>query len=148
MKRKRINVLYQCDDKFAFMAGVSFASLAINSDKEAEYFVYVLTPDMSEINRRKWCEVRDRYSEGNIHLLFLPAEECQKEVNSWNVPSHRGSWVTYYKLLLARYFDESSGVDRIIHIGADTLVTGSLTELADFDFKGKPFAMNWSEKIS
>lgn len=145
--KKRINVLYQCDNNFAFMTGVSFTSLLMNASRDVEYHVYILTPDMSQQNKDKFLEARQAYPQIDITLTFILAEECEKEIMSWNVPAHRGSWVTYYKLLVARLFDENSGVDRIIHIGADTLVTGSLEELADFDFEGAPFAMNWSERL-
>lgn len=145
--RKRINVLYQCDNNFAFMAGVSFTSLLMNADNDLDYRVYLLTPDMSDENMDKWREaIRTNKKEANVKLTFLDATACEEEVRSWNVPSHRGSWVTYYKLLLNRYF-ENTDVERILHIGADTLVTGSLRELADFDFNGMPFAMNWNEKV-
>lgn len=145
--KKRLNILYQCDNNFAFMTGVSFTSLLINASKQIEYYVYILTPDMSEENKKKYIQIKEQYSEIDMHLEFISASECEKEVMSWNVPSHRGSWVTYYKLLLARLFGEDSGVGHIIHIGADTLVTGTLEDLTDFDFQGKPFAMNWSEKV-
>lgn len=147
MMKKRINVLYQCDDRFAFMTGVSFTSLLINASEQAEYHVYILTPDMSLENRDRFHEIVHKYPQIDMTLAFIPAEECSKEIASWNVPSHRGSWVTYYKLLAGSLFDEDSGVDRIIHIGADTLVTGTLEGLADFDFHGAPFAMNWSERL-
>ncbi len=125
------------------MTGVSFASLVINASCNIDYYVYVLTPDMSEENRKKYYQIVSQYPDKNIILEFLSVAECQKEVESWGVPSHRGSWVTYYKLFVARLFPEDSGVDKIIHIGADTLVTGSLEGLVDFE--GMPFAMNWSE---
>ncbi len=143
--KKRVNILYQCDNNFAFMTGVSFMSLAINASPEIFYDVYVLTPDMSEENRDKYRSIVATFPEKEIRLSFLPADECQREVASWGVPSHRGSWVTYFKLFVQRLFPEGSGVDKIIHIGADTLVTGTLEDLADFDFHGMPFAMNWSE---
>lgn len=144
--KKRVNILYQCDDNFAFMTGVSFTSLVLNASEDIFYDIYLLTPDMSEENRNKYYEVLKKNDTKDIRLTFLSADECQKEVASWNVPSHRGSWVTYFKLFIARFFPEESEVDKIIHIGADTLVTGDLEELADFDFHGMPFAMNWSEK--
>ena len=144
----RINILYQCDNNFAFMAGISFTSLLMHIDRDMEYYVYLLTPDMDEDNQNKWKNaIIEHNAEKIVHLEFLDAKPCEDEVRTWNVPTHRGSWVTYYKLLLGRYFDENSGVDRIIHIGADTLVTGSLKGLAEFDFEDKPFAMNWSEKM-
>jgi len=143
--RKRVNILYQCDNNFAFMTGVSFTSLVINASNEVDYYVFVLTPDMSQENRNKYFQIVSQYPDKHIMLSFISADECQKEVESWGVPSHRGSWVTYFKLFVARLFPEDSDVDKIIHIGADTLVTGSLEGLSDFDFNGMPFAMNWSE---
>lgn len=143
--KKRVNILFQCDNNFAFMAGVAFTSLVLNASVEVDYYVYVLTPDMSEGNREKYKEVAKQNPNATIYLEFLDANICHEEVKKWNVPSHRGSWVTYYKLLINRFHLEEKGVDKILHIGADTLVTGSLEELADFDFEGMPFAMNWNE---
>ncbi len=147
VSERRINILYQCDDNFAFMAGVSFTSLVIHADPAIKYYVYVLTPDMSLENKDKWHNCISMHNKtDNVYLKFLDAAICVNEVQSWNVPSHRGSWVTYFKLLLDRYFCDTD-VDHILHIGADTLVTGSLEDLVDFDFHGKPFAMNWNEGV-
>lgn len=142
---KRINILFQCDNNFAFMAGVAFTSLVLNASRAIDYYVYVLTPDMNDENQKKYQEVLELNPKATIHLEFLDAKICEEEVRSWKVPSHRGSWVTYYKLLINRFHLEEKGVDKILHIGADTLVTGDLAELVDFDFNGMPFAMNWNE---
>lgn len=145
--KKRLNILFQCDNNFAFMTGVAFSSLILNASERVAYYIYVLTPDMSEENRAKYRKVAFMRSEIEVHIEFLDASICEEEVRSWNVPSHRGSWVTYYKLLLDRFFINRPDVEKIIHIGADTLVTGNLEALADFDFKGQPFAMNWNEQM-
>jgi lipopolysaccharide biosynthesis glycosyltransferase len=105
-----------------------------------------LTPDMSSENKEKFIILISNYKNKNISLEFLDAKYCEETVKSWGVPAHRGSYVTYYKLLLNHYF-ENKDVESVLHIGADTLVTGSLEELCDFDFKGNPIAMNWSEKL-
>lgn len=146
MSNKRVNILYQCDNNFAFMAGVSVTSLLENADKQIKYDIYILTPDMSEENREKFYSLYEKYSNIDFRLTFLDATECEQKFQEWNVPAHRGSRVTYYKLLLQRFF-EGTDVDQIIHIGADTLVLGTLKELADFDFHGKPLALNWSERL-
>ncbi len=57
MIRKIINVLNQCDNNFAFMAGVSFTSLLINASECVEYHVYVLALGMSRENQDKFYEV-------------------------------------------------------------------------------------------
>lgn len=146
MSKKRVNILYQCDNNFAFMAGVSLTSLLENASEEIRYDIYVLTPDMSEENREKFRSFHKYYSNIDFDITFLDANGCEQKFREWNVPAHRGSRVTYYKLLLQQFFD-GTDVDKIMHIGADTLVLGTLEELPDFDFYGKPLALNWSEKL-
>ncbi len=146
MNKKRINILYQCDNNFAFMTGVSVTSLLENASREIRYDIYILTPDMSEDNRKKFLDLYNQYPAIDFKITFLDATDCEKKFREWNVPAHRGSRVTYFKLLLQRYF-ENTDVDKIIHVGADTLILGTLEELADFDFQGKPLALNWCEKL-
>lgn len=142
---KKITILYQCDNNFAFMVGTSLTSLLENATKKIFYDIYLLTPDMSSENREKYFTLIKRYPDLHVNFSFLDASFCENEVKSWNVPDHRGSYVTYYKLLLDHYFKDTD-TKTVLHIGADTLVTGSLEELCDFDFEGQPIAMNWSTK--
>lgn len=137
---KSVNVLYQTDDNYAFMAGVSIASLVSNASDSISYNIYYLDGGLSDDSKEKMNSIIEGH-EKNIKLTFLDAQFCIDTVKSWKVPDHRGSFVTYYKLLLNHYF-EGTDIDTIIHIGADTIITGDLSGLCDFDFKGKPFAMN------
>lgn len=143
--KKRVNILFQSDDNFAFMVGVAMSSLLENASKDVFYDIYYFALNLSEDSRRKFEELRDRHPEVDYRFTIVDAGLFEKEFISMGVHAHRGSYVTYFKLFLDRYFKDTD-VDRVIHIGADTLITGSLEELADFDFKGAPFAMNWTEK--
>lgn len=144
--RKRVNILYQCDNNFAFMVGTSMTSLLANASKEIYYQIYFIAAGLSEENIEKFKSLKNLFPEIDYDLIFLDSSYCETEINSWKVPDHRGSYVTYYKLLIDHYL-QSTDIDCIIHIGADTLVTGTLEGLVDFDFSGAPFAMNWSEKL-
>lgn len=146
MEKKQLNILYQCDDKFAFMVGTSMTSLLANASKEIHYQIFFIASGLSEDNIEKFKSLKNLFPETDYDLIFLDAAYCEAEINSWNVPDHRGSYVTYYKLLIDHYMHDTD-IDRIIHIGADTLVTGTLEGLIGFDFKGAPFAMNWSERL-
>lgn len=143
---KQINILYQCDNNFAFMVGTSMTSLLANASKEIYYQIFFIASGLSEENISKFKLLKKLFSEIDYDLFFLDAAYCEDEIKSWNVPDHRGSYVTYYKLLIDHYM-QGRDIDRIIHIGADTLVMGTLEDLADFDFNGAPFAMNWSERL-
>ncbi len=143
--KKRVNILFQSDDNFAFMVGVAMSSLLEHASKDVFYDIYYFALNLSEDSRRKFDALRERHPEIDYRLTIVDATRFEKEFVSLGVHAHRGSYVTYFKLLLDRYFKDTD-VDRIIHVGADTLITGSLEGLADFDFKGAPVAMNWTEK--
>lgn len=116
--KKRINVLYQSSNDYAFMAGVSFTSLLANASEQLEYYVYVLTSDMSKENRDKFDEAMHEYPQIDLTLTFISAEQCEKEVKSWNVFSHRGGmlliinylWEAYLKII--RMWIESFKLER------------------------------------
>jgi len=142
---KRVNILFQSDENFAFMVGVAMTSLLENASQEMFYDIYYLALNLSETSRDKFLSLKKRYPRVDWRLTFIDATPFEKVFAEINVHPHRGSYVTYFKLLLDRFFKETD-VESIIHIGADTLVTGDLSDLVDFDFQGKPFAMNWTEK--
>lgn len=142
---KNLAILYQSSNEFAFMVGTSLTSLLENASDNLEYNVFILTPDMTIENREKFEKLISSYPQIHMKLTFLDATYCQEEILKWNVPEHRGAYITYFKLLLDHYFKDTD-IKSILHIGGDTLVTGSLEELCDFDFHGNPIAMNWSTK--
>ena len=146
INRRQLNILYQCDNRFAFMVGVSMTSLLANADKDIYYHIFFIASALSTENIKKFESLKELFPEIHYDLVFLDATICENEIKDWNVPDHRGSYVTYYKLLLDRYMKDTE-IERIIHIGADTLVTGTLEDLIDYDFNGAPFAMNCSERL-
>lgn len=143
---KQVNIFYQCDDKFAFMVGTSLTSLLANASTKIYYRIYFIAAGLSKDNIAKFQSLKNMFPKIHYDLIFLDTAFCEAEVKKWKVPDHRGSYVTYYKLCIDHYMKEES-IDRIMHIGADTLVTGTLEGLADYDFGGAPFAMNWSERL-
>lgn len=143
--KKRVNLLFQSDDNFAFMVGVAMSSLLENASSDVFYDIYYFALRLSDASRAKFEALRTLHPDVDYRLTMVDAEPFEREFVSLRVHAHRGSYVTYFKLLLDRYFGNTD-VDRILHVGADTLVTGSLEGLADFDFGGAPFAMNWTER--
>ena len=145
MMKKRVNILFQSDDNFAFMVGVAMSSLLEHASENVFYDIYYFALNLSDASRAKFDSFRTRFPSVDYRFTVIDAAQFEKVFVDLGVHAHRGSYVTYFKLLLDRIF-KGTDVDRIIHIGADTLITGSLEGLADFDFKGAPFAMNWTEK--
>ena len=143
---KTLNIYYQSGDNFAFMLGTSIISLLYNASKAIQYDIYIASADMSAGNKTKLKDILSRFPNVHSRIVFIDATGYEREIRSWGLPAHRYSYVTYYKLFLDRYF-LNTDVRTIIEIGTDTLVTGNLSELIDFDFHGCPIAMNWSEKL-
>lgn len=143
---KRLNLYYQCNNNFVYALATSIVSLLVHASKEIQYDIYILTPDITEENQEKITGMLSDYPEVHCRIRFLDASWAEKEIESWHVPSHRFSYVTYYKLLLDHYF-QGTDVHEIMTVGADTLIMGDLSGLVDFDFQGNPIAMNWNEKL-
>lgn len=142
--KKRVNLLFQSDDNFAFMVGVAISSLLEHASENVFYDIYYFALNLSEESRKKFDGLRALHPKADYRLTIVDAAQFEQEFKSLGVNAHRGSYVTYFKLFLDRYFKDKD-VERIIHVGADTLITGSLEGLADFDFGGAPLAMNWTE---
>ncbi len=143
---RTLNLYYQCNNNFAYALATSIVSLLIHASEEIQYDIYILTPDITVENQDKIQGMLRDYPKIHCRIVFMDSAAVEEEIRSWNVPAHRFAYVTYYKLLLARYF-ENTDVHRIMTVGADTLILGDLSELLDFDFQGNPIAMNWSEKL-
>lgn len=143
---KRLCVYYQSGDNFAFMAGTSIVSLMVHANTDIFYDIYLASADLSVENKDKLQSILSAFPDVHAKLTFIDASAYEKQVRDWNLPAHRNSYVTYYKLFIDRFF-KGTDVDRIIELGTDTLVTGDLSGLIDFDMQGHPIAMNWSEKL-
>ncbi len=143
---RTLNLYYQCNNNFVYALATSIVSLLIHASEEIQYDIYILTPDITVENQNRIKGMPKDYPKIHCRIVFMDSAVAEEEIRSWNVPAHRFAYVTYYKLLIARYF-ENTDVHRIMTVGADTLILGDLSELLDFDFHGNPIAMNWSEKL-
>lgn len=64
IEMKHINILYQCDNNFAFMTGVSCTSLLINAKKNRGgvfYSIYILNTDISEENKKRFYSLKKQF---------------------------------------------------------------------------------------
>ena len=50
INRRQLNILYQCDNRFAFMVGVSMTSLLANADKDIYYHIFFIASALSTEN--------------------------------------------------------------------------------------------------
>lgn len=131
-----MNILYQCNDKYAPYCGVSVTSLFINNKDAENITVYILDDGISNENKEKFRMLEEQYGR---RIIFIDTTEIVVKLESLGVPKYRGSYTTNFKMFVDDFIPEY--VDRLLYIDSDTVVSGSLEELFSFDFNFKPIAM-------
>lgn len=127
-----MNIMYQFDNNFAYIAGTSILSLLENNKDVDEINFYIITDSVSTENRNKIREIIDSY--GRI-LIFIEKpnmiELLGREVRLYG-------WIDniFSKILLGEVFKNYSDIQRMIYIDSDTLILGSLKELWELKLGG------------
>jgi lipopolysaccharide biosynthesis glycosyltransferase len=104
--------------------GISILSLFENNKSIDELFVYVLTSDASDENKRRIQEISKNY---NREIEFIDAKDkIESFAKSMELRSFRGSFGAYSSLIMDQIFKE---LDKLLVIDSDTLVVGSLEKL-------------------
>jgi len=139
MKIKTLNVLYQSDDNYAMVSGISIASLLENNKHLDTINVYYCSYKISDENKKRLVELCDGYSNGSIH--FIDGDRYHQQLTGLNVKPWHGVYVTWLKLLA--FGDLKLDTDRVIFINGHTIVNNSLDELIDYDFGDNIMAMSY-----
>lgn len=130
-----INVLYLSDSNYAAFAGTSVVSLFENNKHMDSIRVWLIDDRLGEDNKRKFKEAAEQYGR---EINFLDMSAGIKKLEEIGAPKYRNSYTTYLKLFAFGMLPEE--VHRIFFIDSDSVVTGRLDELADFDMKGNAVA--------
>lgn len=128
---KILNVLYQSDNNYADLTGVSITSLLINNQHMDEINVYVLNDMISEINLEKMQKICDEYSR---NLIVVDTRAIIKRLIELEVEPYKNTYTTYFKLFAVGNLDINS--DRLLQLDGDTIVNGPLDELLEMDLDG------------
>ena len=129
MKLKKIlNVLYQSNDNYAPITGVSIVSLFDNNKQLDEINIYLLNDNINEINLNKLQQVCNQY---NRKLIVIDTHKILEELKELKVSPFKGTYTTYFKLLAIKDLQLPS--DRILQLDGDTVINGSLEELCSMD---------------
>ncbi|MBR3241294.1 MAG: hypothetical protein IKF90_01160, partial [Parasporobacterium sp.] len=128
---KRLNVLYQTDDNYAAIAGVSMTSLFRTNRHLDEINIYLLDSGISEENLEKYRILCKEYGR-NIEII--DSRPLEEKIKSYGVGTFRNVYTVYLTMFVLNDLDLPGG--RIFKLDADTIVKGSLDELCDFDFQG------------
>ena len=121
--RKSLNIFFSVDENYIIHFTVALTSL-LENNKNIDVYVYVI---YDEKFRGKMNQVESFFNRKyDVKLNLLPIND---NIFS-NVPiSHYISKASYYRLLLADLIPDI--VDHGLYLDCDTIVTGSLSELAN-----------------
>lgn len=133
---KKIDVLYQFNEKYAPYAGVSITSLFENNKHFDRIRVFVLGEDISKDSKEKFEILVKRYKR---EIVFLEEQYLIQMMKDINLPVYRGSYAANMRLFLAEIVPEE--VDRLLYLDSDTVVAGTLDEVVEMDLGDCPIAM-------
>lgn len=133
-----LNVLYQSNNSYAVITGVSMTSLMENNKDIDEINFFVLNDKISEENIDKMRKICEQY---NRSILFIDTEEILNKLISLNVAPFKNTYTTYFKLFAIN--DLKLPTDRVLQLDGDTVINGSLRELCDLDLYGSVCAATY-----
>jgi lipopolysaccharide biosynthesis glycosyltransferase len=144
MNGKILNVLYQSDDNYAMVSGISIVSLLENNKHLKEINVYYLDHDIKVDSVSKLEEIVNKYQ--NAKIIFIDARGYQKIFKKLGVKPWHGVYITWLKMLA--FGDLSLNTDRVLFINGHTIINGSLDELIDLDFEDNVMALSYDALVN
>ena len=134
-QKQTLNVLYVFDDNYAPYAGISITSLLANVDEQTEVRVFVAGMSVSSENRNKLEQLICDYGQ---RLDWLDTTEAEGYIRDGHAGQWNGSCATWLKIFVIWQLPDE--VETILYIDSDTLVTGDVTAILDFDLEDHPVA--------
>lgn len=125
----QLNVLYQSDNNYAEITGVSLTSLLMNNQDIDELTVYIIADRVSQENLAKFQQVASEYQR-EVHIIDA-ATYVSRLRDEYKVFPFKGSYATYFKLLAVA--DIQTNNDVILQLDGDTIIDKSLAGICDID---------------
>lgn len=135
---KILNVLYQSDNNYAMVTGVSIESLCMNNAHLDQINVYLLDDGISKENLARIRGIAEKYGR---NLIPVDPTSIRNMLIQLKVEPWRGTYTTYYKLFAASTLDLPT--DRVLQIDGDTIINGPLDELIEMDLGDSICAATW-----
>lgn len=136
---KTLNVLYQSNENYAMVSGISIASLLHNNKHLDEINVYYCNYEITEPSQEKLAQIVKKYPNAKLH--FLETKQYHETFEKLGVRAWHGFYITWLKLLA--FGDLRLNSDRVLFINGHTIINGALDDLLTFDFKDNIMAMGY-----
>jgi lipopolysaccharide biosynthesis glycosyltransferase len=139
MKKKIFNALYQSNDAYAMVSGISIVSLLENNQHMDEVNIFYCDYEITKASRAKLQKIVDGYK--NAHLQFIDAKGYHKTLGELKVKPWHGFYITWLKMLA--FGDLKLKTDRVMFINGHTIINGALDELLELDFEDNIMALSY-----
>ena len=135
---KILNVLYQTDDNYAAIAGVSMTSLFRTNTHMDEINIFLLDSGISPENLEKYRMLCEEYGR---NLEVIDTAPLTEKIKSYGVGTFRNVYTVYLTMFVMN--DLKLHGNRIFKLDADTIVEGPLDELCELEMNGAYLAATY-----
>src|SRR5574344_725412 len=123
--KKHLNVMYQSDNNYASLTGISITSLFLNN-KDIKFDVYILNNKISADNISKLKELCNEFSN---EIYFIDTSKIIDKIKSLDLTPYGGNYSTYLRIFAINELKLNG--DFLLSIDGDTIITSSIKELCD-----------------
>lgn len=120
-----MNVLYTCDDNYAWLMGVSMISLFENNREMTDLHVFLLEENISEDSKTTLENIAKQY-ERKLSIIEVPQIEIPESLV-------RGRWPASAFIRLYSSQLLPAEIDKVLYLDCDTIINRSLEELDEWD---------------
>lgn len=125
---RTLNILYQTNENYAAITGVSMTSLFENNKHIEEINIFILDDEISNENKVKYIKLCEKYGR---KIQFEDTKIILNRLKELKVAPFKNTYTTYFKLFAIDKIELNN--DRILQLDGDTIIDGSLDELCDMD---------------
>ena len=126
LNTNKIHIFYACDDNFVKFTLVSFFSMKQNASKDKNYHIHVLHTNITPETQSRMLKMADDC----FDITFDNVSEYLNDLCERLPLRDYYSNTTYYRMFIADMYPE---LDKAIYIDSDTIVTGDISKLYEYD---------------
>ena len=126
LNTSKIHIFYACDDNFVKFTMVSFESMKQNASRDKSYHIHVLHTNITPETQGRMLKMADECFEITFDNVSSYLNNLCERLPLRDYYSN----TTYYRMFIADMYPE---LDKAIYIDSDTVVTGDISKLYDYD---------------
>lgn len=119
-----LNVLYQSNDFYAPITGVSLTSLLLNNQDIDEINIYLLNDEICIDNIKRFESICQKFKR---KIYIINTEEILSRLKNLHVAPFKGTYTTYFKLFAVGSLNLST--PHLLQLDGDTIINRSLKPL-------------------